>query len=118
MTSAAPTVEVTCSDCGQTLVESHQLPAEQREPCPTCGSTKRLRKVGLKATIGFGGSLMARQKRPGRAGWLRRILTGESFSTFHNAWTKRELDTDELTDSYRESGSSTMTVPFSRVAQS
>lgn len=102
LTSAAPTVEVTCSDCGDTLVESHQLPAGQRTPCPKCGSTKRLHKVGLKASVGFGSSLMARQKRPGRGGWLRRILTGEFFSTFHNAWTKGDLDTDEQADTYRE----------------
>jgi|SRR5579859_3908578 len=99
VTSAAPTVEVTCSDCGASLNES---PAGPRSPCPTCGSTRRLHRVGLKATLDLRGSLMARQKRPGRGGWLRRLLTGEFLSTFDNTWTKRELDTNEQTDSYRE----------------
>jgi hypothetical protein len=96
VTSAAPTAEVTCLACSRTL------PAGHVAPCPTCGSTRRLHKVGLNATLGFAGSIMARQKRPGRGRWLRRILSGRFFSTFNNSWTKRELDTDAASDTYRE----------------
>lgn len=32
---------VACGNCGRGLVEPSDLPADQREPCPICGSTAR-----------------------------------------------------------------------------
>ncbi len=99
---APPTVEVNCSECGRVFEEPSNLPVGEREGCPDCRSTKRLVKVGLSATIGLHASLQARQFRPGRNGWLRRLLTGEFMSTFHRTWTTRDLDLDRENNTYRE----------------
>lgn len=97
-----PVITVACADCGSTIEEPASVPTEERAPCPSCGSTKRLHTVALKSSLDLRGSLSARHKRPARGGWLRRLFTGEVFSTFHGAWTKRELDIDEQNDAYRE----------------
>jgi ribosomal protein S27AE len=100
--SPPTTIQVTCSDCGQLIAEQADLPAEQRVPCGSCGSKKRMHRVELKSELGLHSSLGVRHARPGRKGWVRRLLTGDFFSTFHGAWTRRELDIDEDNNSYRE----------------
>src|SRR5579859_639744 len=68
------TIQVTCSDCGQPIAESADLPAEQRAPCASCGSTKRLHRAELKSALGLHSSLGVHHSRPGRRGWVRRLL--------------------------------------------
>lgn len=96
------TIQVTCAACGQVIAEPPDLPSNQRAPCPSCGSTKRLHQVGISESVGFHSALNVQASTPGRKGWIRRLLTGDFFSTFHGAWTKREFDIDKPNDSYRE----------------
>lgn len=53
----------TCSDCGTHLV--NQPVAEPRQPCPTCGSTRRTFHLSTGGTIEPRGGYRLRHKRPG-----------------------------------------------------
>ena len=46
--------EVTCGSCGMTLNEDASLKADERMPCPVCGSTARRGQVTVHALIGAG----------------------------------------------------------------
>jgi hypothetical protein len=50
---------VACGNCGRKLEERSDLPAEQREPCPVCGSTARSFSVTVSAAVGVASALSA-----------------------------------------------------------
>lgn len=79
-TEERTTVEVCCGACQRSLDERSDLPAEQRQPCPSCGSMTRLHKVGLHATLTLRESLRARAKRPGKGGWLQETRSGDDYT--------------------------------------
>lgn len=43
---------VTCGNCGRVLDERSDVPPEQREPCPVCGSTARSFSIVISASVG------------------------------------------------------------------
>lgn len=96
------TIEVCCGDCQRVLDERPDLAVEKRQPCPGCGSVKRLHKVGLYSTLTFHESLRARTKRPGKGGWIQDTRTGDDYTRMLEGWGKRELTTDREKDRYRE----------------
>jgi len=100
--SEEATTEVCCGECGATLGEPSGLPAEERKPCPNCGSLRRLVKVGINETVGLHESIRVRSKRPGKGGWLRDMRSGDDYTRSLEGWGKRELTTDREHDQYRE----------------
>lgn len=54
---------VSCGDCGRSLNEGSDLPVEQRQPCPACGSTKRHIAVEITEQLGF--NSIVRSELPG-----------------------------------------------------
>jgi hypothetical protein len=44
---------VSCNDCGLDLDEDPELPADQRKPCPDCGSLSRLKRVFAESALGI-----------------------------------------------------------------
>ena len=43
--------EVECSGCGIVLDEKPDITLEQRNPCPSCGSTTRIHNVSITETV-------------------------------------------------------------------
>lgn len=60
------TDQVCCKDCGAPIDEPSNTPADQRAPCPSCGSTTRLIKKELTATLDFHASLDFKARRQGK----------------------------------------------------
>jgi hypothetical protein len=50
MTASEATVA--CGNCGRQLDERTDLPVEERQPCPVCGSTARSFSVTVTAAVG------------------------------------------------------------------
>src|SRR5437870_4900883 len=45
---------VACGNCGTTLIEPPSMPADQRQPCPECGSVSRRYEVQDAVGVAFG----------------------------------------------------------------
>ena len=96
------TVEVFCGDCELSLNEPSDLPTEERQPCPNCGSVKRLVKVGIYETLTMHESVRARSQRPSKGGWIVDVLSGDDYTRMLEGWGRRELTKDRERDQYRE----------------
>ena len=97
-----PTSEVRCGDCQEPLAESDRLPVNQRQPCPSCGSLKRLVAVTVADSLTMHDSVRARSKTPGKGGWMVDTRSGDDYSHDLDAWGKRELTKGRAKDLYRE----------------
>ena len=97
-----PTVEVCCASCDRTLDEPQSLPADERKPCPACGSLGRLIKVGISDTLTMHASVRVRSKSPGKGGWLVDQRSGADYTRLLEGWGSRELTTDRPGNRYRE----------------
>jgi bacterioferritin-associated ferredoxin len=56
-------VTVTCGQCGRTLPERSDIPAENRPPCPQCGSTARTFLAEISSSITVTGSIQGTVER-------------------------------------------------------
>lgn len=98
----SPNIEVCCGECHQTLNEPTSLPADERQPCPNCGSLTRLNKITFVETLAIHEGLRLRSKQPGKGGWMRDFRTGDDYSHYLEGWGERVLDIDREQNSYRE----------------
>ena len=59
--------ETSCGSCDALLDEPTDLPIEERPPCGTCGSSKRLFRIEIRSSIAATGSVEARlTNEPGK----------------------------------------------------
>ena len=91
------TVEVCCGDCQVSLDERSDLPPDERQPCPKCGSIKRLVKVGIRETLTMHASVRARSRRPGKGGWIMDTQSGDDYTRMLEGWGRREVTKNENT---------------------
>jgi len=96
------TLEVCCGDCERVLDEPSGLAVEKRQPCPDCGSVKRLNKVAVFDTVTLHASVRLRTKHAGKGGWIQDTRTGDDYSRMLEGWGKRELTMDREHGRYRE----------------
>lgn len=96
------TIEVFCGACGVAVAERSDLPADQRQPCPACGSLERSIHVGINETLSLHESVRVTSRRPGRAGWLVDYRTGDDYTRLLEGWGRRDLRIDRDNDQYRE----------------
>jgi hypothetical protein len=100
------TVSTSCATCDTVLDEPSNLPVDERQPCPRCGSLSRSHRVELKDSVGFHESLRYIAKRPGfrSSGKSRPFVEG--FSGDHlsddGTWAKVIRVIDRLAKRYRE----------------
>ncbi len=97
-----PSIEVCCGACQQTLHESHSLPDDERQPCPSCGSLTRIHKITIVETLAVHESLRVRSKQPGKGGWMRDFRTGDDYSRYLEGWGELVRDKDREQNIYRE----------------
>src|SRR2546423_2816063 len=65
-TDTPPSIEVCCGECQQPLDEPSSFPADERQPCPNCGSLIRLNKITFVETLAIHDSLRIQSKQPGK----------------------------------------------------
>lgn len=95
-------IGVYCGECQQPLDESSSLPDDERQPCPHCGSLRRLHKITIVETLAVHESLRVRSKQPGKGRWMRDLRTGDDYSRYLEGWGERVLDMNREQDTYRE----------------
>jgi hypothetical protein len=95
---------VACGDCGRLLDEPQGLPADQRQPCAGCGSTKRQVRVTAEDRLEMHESVTVVGTRAGqpKGKWFQRTESGDSYTRDHDAWGERILDINRELNSYRE----------------
>lgn len=86
MSEPAPFVR--CNDCGTGLdVPTTQAP-EEREPCPSCGSTRRFIGVGWTESLQLHDDVHLKHKRPGQTKPVVEVWSGASQSA-DGSWAVR-----------------------------
>jgi len=95
---------VACGECGRLLDEPQGLPADQRQPCADCGSTKRQVRVTAEDRLEMHDSVTMVGTRAGqpKGRWFQRTVSGDSYTREHHAWGERIMDVNRERDSYRE----------------
>lgn len=91
-----------CSDCGRELDESPHLPVDQRCPCPTCGSTKRIQSVTISETVELYSSLTAKGRHEGHKRPFIEMFSGADFSHRLSKWMRKLRLIDRDRDIYHE----------------
>lgn len=98
----SPRLEVLCGDCHRPLDESAATPAEARQPCPACGSLRRLHRITIMETLAIHEGLQVRSKPSGKGGWMTKLKTGDDYTRDLEAWGTRLLEVDRVRNVYRE----------------
>jgi hypothetical protein len=93
---------VRCNDCGIVLDEAIDIPAEQRTPCPECGSIKREFKIALEGAV-YVHSLLGikAQSAKSRKPFLEQRV-GDSLQYSTGRWMKIQRVIDRLKNWYSE----------------
>jgi len=99
---APPSVTVGCGQCQRPLEEPSNLSAEDRRPCPDCGSCIRHVSVTVAETLTLHDSVRVRAKEAGKGGWRVDTRTGADFTHDLGAWGRLERTKDRGGDLYRE----------------
>ncbi|TAK56829.1 MAG: hypothetical protein EPO24_10580 [Bacteroidetes bacterium] len=86
-----------CADCGHTFGEEPELSVDQRNPCPSCGSTKRIHFISINETLQTHSSLVAKGRHPEKKRPFIEIFSGADFSYRFQKWMKkfRLIDRDK-----------------------
>jgi hypothetical protein len=101
-TEKPASVTVQCGRCQRPLEESSNLLAEERQPCPDCGSIVRRKNVVLTARLTLCESLRVRAKDAGKGDWRVDTRTGDDYTRDLNAWGRLERTMDRGADLYHE----------------
>jgi len=91
-----------CSDCGRELEEPTNLPADQRQPCPTCGSSSRIQSVTINETLELHDSLTAKGRHEGQKRPFIEVFSGADFSHRLKKWMQKLRLIDRDKDIYHE----------------
>jgi DNA-directed RNA polymerase subunit RPC12/RpoP len=97
---------VTCGQCGKVLDEPSNVPAEERTPCPDCGSKDRHvgKRVpdGVEVRDGIRGKARSGEAgKPGGKPWLT-TMSEPSWSHARQKWMHREKTENRRDNRYTE----------------
>jgi len=96
------TTQVQCGFCGNPINEAPDAKAEERNPCPKCGSTLRRFNVSITEQLTFHASLGFKAKRQGER---KPHVEGKSGDDLHREtgrWMKKDRLIDRENDHYKE----------------
>lgn len=93
---------VKCAKCSRVLSDAPDVPVEQRQPCPSCGSTARAFEDEILETVNVRESLgmKARHGPTGRP--FYETKSGADFHRTSGLWMQRDLVIDRDNDRYFE----------------
>jgi hypothetical protein len=93
---------VRCGECHRLLAEPSDADPALRDPCPDCGSTRRLIEVYLEGELSFH-SMVAVKKKSGSSGkWTVKSESGDDYTADLAAWGERDLVVDSENNRYFE----------------
>jgi hypothetical protein len=93
---------VVCNSCGVELDESASVSAEERQPCPQCGSLARAFSVTLKSTVTARPSLGLKAKSGGRGKAFLEQKQGDNYSPSRGRWMRLVQIVDRRRNRYRK----------------
>jgi hypothetical protein len=105
-----PRSDVQCGDCKLSLGEARNEP--QRQPCPSCGSTRRIFKCALAETIHLKEMLGMKVRNlsfPGKQHIRIQQQAGDSYHQASGRWSRMERIIDRENDHYIEKFTDTET---------
>ena len=93
-----------CNACGEIIDEPANLPADQRTPCPSCGSKARFFEIEPKGEVTFQKKLKlkARHGEPGQVKPFLQLQIGDDLHRDTGEWNYREKIEDRENDRYLE----------------
>jgi len=99
---AADSGVVHCGACQAELDEDPHAPAEQRGPCPRCGSVSRHFEVGISDTITLRSKLRGKARHPGEKRPSIEQTVGDDLHRKTGRWMKLHRVIDRLKNWYHE----------------
>lgn len=99
---AVDAVVVHCGACQARLEEDPHAPAEQRGPCPHCGSASRHFKVSMSETVTVRSKLTAKGRRTGERQPFIEQTVGDDLHRKTGRWMKLHRVIDRLKNWYNE----------------
>ena len=91
-----------CGECGTTLDESPQAAADQRQPCPRCGSLKRSFSVHLEERLTVRSKLGFKARRNGKGRPFAEGVQGDDLQRSTGRWMRLRRLIDRENDRYEE----------------
>lgn len=89
-------------NCGISLDEQSDLPADQRQPCPRCGALSRNHGKGIGWSQEFHDSTAVKVKRKGRKRPLIEMFSGHQISRATGRWKRKYWVLDRANNQYKE----------------
>lgn len=93
---------VNCGQCGHLINESPHMAAEDRLPCPACGSTTRHIEVRICLAVETHSDLGLKHRRLGAKRPISEQKHGDSFSKRLGRWMRRSRVVDRENNRYIE----------------
>jgi len=100
MTSTSTIVK--CAKCSTVLDDAPDVPIEQRQPCPSCGSTARAFEDEILETVNIRESLGMKARRGPAGRPFYETKSGPDFHRTSARWMQRDLVIDRENDRYFE----------------
>lgn len=91
-----------CGECGAELEESPSLPAEERTPCPTCGSITRAIQVSISESVMIREKLGMKGKHKGEKKPFIESVSGDDLHRKTGKWMKLTRMIDRDNNQYKE----------------
>ena len=97
-----PPPPVACNECGSPLDEPGDLPAEQRERCPKCGSLSRSFSVKLEGGVQLRGGLALKARGGGKGRPYLEAKHGDDLWRKMGKWMNLSRVVDRRNNRYTE----------------
>jgi Zn finger protein HypA/HybF involved in hydrogenase expression len=98
----APEAVVICKVCEARLDESASAPAEERQPCPNCGSLERHFALTLEGKVNVHSSLGYKAKSGAKGKPFMEVKQGDSYSTSRGRFMHLLQIVDRRKNRYRK----------------
>jgi hypothetical protein len=102
MIMSADSVKVLCGQCREVLDEDPHAKAEDRSPCPTCGSTARHFEVVASGEIKLRSKVSLKAKHGGRGKPFVEQVVGDDLHRKTGRWMKLRRVIDRIRNWYSE----------------
>jgi hypothetical protein len=102
LSGVVETDQVICRQCGRSIGESPHAAAEDRKPCPSCGSVARRIEAMISRTLTIRRDIALKHKRPGVKKPLSEQKHRDSLSTKLGRWMRHSRLIDRKNDWYTE----------------
>ena len=102
MIMPADSVKVLCGRCREVLDEDPHAKAEDRGPCPTCGSTARHFEVAVSDEITLRSKVSLKAKHGGRGRPFVEQVVGDDLHRKTGRWMKLRRVIDRIRNWYSE----------------